>query len=224
MRRLISGFSFLTAILVSVAASADPVVIASGDAQWLPGSAMFFHMQSAFSFSDQVVLEGLALGSGSPRSFASGDLVTFQAHLDVVPTVASPETVFNNFYFSAYLVGSMDFVGVPIVAPTGIDGRSASFLTRGTMTGHVDGYTDADGTGTRLFSLDLTGDGDMFGGEFLGSTDSDGRTRWNEVLVPGNGDIEFGPAAVPQTPEPASLILIATGLTAGALRRRRQAS
>jgi hypothetical protein len=127
--------------------------------------------------------------------------------------VAFDETV-GGVVRPAFLAGALSFQTRPFLVPPTDAADAGTFRTRFDMTGEVRGYGSADGLGTPLFDLDLFGTGTAFS---------------QATPIPGSpfyisqiGIVyTFDPAS--PTPEPATLLLLVTGVAGIAGRRRRHA-
>jgi hypothetical protein len=180
-------------------------------------------------------LMGLTYVSSSFNVTTSGG----SADLKGAPATPSSGTNFNNlgsFYLAAPAPGTLDVydgatftLTVTFTAPTGITGGQAQTFTA-TLVGHVisipslQSYSinvDFDNT-PQTFSY-MTGDGTT-GSFTLTVDDVNGITpNFARSLTGTITNASQSPAA---TPEPATLVLLSTGLAgvAGAARRRRRAS
>lgn len=116
--------------------------------------------------------------------------------------------------YEAYLDGSFNFDAEPLlIPPVTAANQPVSFSTPFTMTGRVRGTTGAFGTGSVLFDVLLFGSGTATASGFS-------RRPEDNLYVVGGVNYQFSDVAA--TPEPATLLLMGTGL-AGLMARRRRA-
>jgi hypothetical protein len=112
--------------------------------------------------------------------------------------------------YVAYLDGSLSFDTDPFIAPppTGSTSSSVTFSTPFTMNGRLRGSSGPQGSGALLFDVELTGSG---------TATTVARPIVPDVYLVNSGvNYELGAA----TPEPATLLLMGTGLAGVFLRRR----
>lgn len=112
------------------------------------------------------------------------------------------QVTINGTDYPAYLDGFLSFDTDPFLAPplTGATSGTVAFSTPFTMDGRLRGSSGAQGSGSVLSDVLLTGNGTAFTGARP--------IVPNAYLVNGGVTYEFGAA----TPEPATLLLMGTGL------------
>jgi hypothetical protein len=203
-------------------AAADPIVITSGGGGFSPG----LELSGIELIGRGTMLTGSGRGSFSPAILTPGEAVTFRATFGMEPVPFQPQfqMVDGVSYSSVFLRGGLSFVGDRFIAPP-ITPDTPDFQFFGTsmvMTGHLEGFSTFDGAGAPLFSIDVTGRGRMSFGPFRheGMTDESGRPIWFGPFTHAGGAFSFEETAV--SPEPATVLLLGTGIVATAFRARRR--
>lgn len=161
----------------------------------------------------------LISGAEVSRSAESCTPCTPGATLDLGSTMTlnafppGSATIDGRVYDSVFFSGLFNFDAGPVTVPDVAVGDGERASTGFTFAGTLAGFADASRTGTPLFSLQLAGTGTASMGFF------------NYAVSPGfiiadGFQYEFENATT--TPEPASLLLVGSGATLMAWRRRRQ--
>jgi hypothetical protein len=156
--------------------------------------------------------------SFSPVEIDAGESVSFTAH--VVPedfsTFGFPVTVNGVNYGNVALEGELTFITGSFTAPP-LTPTLRTFSAPGTLSGTLTGSQLNDGA--QLFTIDVTGHG-VFSSIFHGVGPFEGSNRWWAGIEPAAA-IRFDEAGANATPEPASLLLLASGAAGLWMRRRR---
>jgi hypothetical protein len=201
----------LTSVVMLCAASvrADPIVVTSGDT--------FFYWDGEFTSAVlrgngfQVITDGL--GFAFPNVVDSGPSAFTGGLSFVAPSPRTFDVIVNGTPYEAYLEGSMRMEGVPFVIPPPSGPQPVTFSAPFTMTGQLRGTT-ADRGGSVLFDVSLAGAGTA-SATLFGRTDGLYSTA-------GVNYVFEAPDPPSPTPEPATLLLMGTGLAAIVAKARRR--
>lgn len=200
-------------------ATADPVVLTSGGG----GFRNDGELTSFQVFGTNTRLwENARLLSLSPEPFSPGESVEFRGGILASPVPMQPvpfQLVNGTTYENVFLHGSLTFVGAPFIAPTGRETELRHFETTMSLVGHLAGFSTFDGKGTPLFTVDVTGTGRLSIGPYIFLNGTNGEQTWHLLPTAGGSFTITTPTSPEPVPEPATMLLLATGL-AGALRVR----
>jgi len=195
--------------------SADPIQVTAGSAfMYWDGTGSFATLQGSGLNVVTDTYNGGLLGFNAGTAQLDGG-VTF----GTLGAMQHPWNVtVGGTDYVAFLDGFLSFDTEPFVAPppTSATPASVTFSTPFTMSGRLRGSSGPQGTGSVLFDVQLAGGG-------TASTAARPIVP-NAYLVNSGVRYEFGAAELGATPEPATLLLMGTGLAGVFLRRRRASS
>ena len=195
--------------VAAVSAYADPIQVTAGRAfmYWDGTGANAMLLGSGLSVHADTYNGGL-IGFAPPTATLDGG-VTFGTLGGMQHTWSV--TVDGTSYV-AFLTGFLTFDTAPFDVPRpSANSGDVTFTTPFVMTGRLRGSTEALGGGSVLFDVDLAG---------IGTASTTARPAGPGYLVNGGVTYDFA-AASAATPEPATLLLMGSGVAGVLLRRRR---
>jgi len=205
-------------LLCANLAVADQVALSSGSGGFYIGGDL-----SSFELNglDTQLQENSRLGGWDPMEFAAGDSVSLNIKINASPVPNQPITqvVNGTTYHDVFLQGTLSIIGEPFIAPAGVEEERRTFSVSMTLTGQLSGFSNFQGTGTPVFSVSVFGTGRVFADRYMFLTTGDGQA-WR--LLPGStGSFKLTTDTSAPVPEPATMMLLATGLAGAGWRSRR---
>jgi len=199
-------------------ALADQVKLSSGSGGFfLDGDLSSFQLNGL----DTQLSENSRLAGWDPMEFTAGDSLSLNIKINASPVANQPVTqvVNGTTYHDVFLHGTLSIVGEPFIPPAGIEEERRTFTVPMTLTGELSGFSNFQGTGSPVFSVSVLGTGTVFVDRYMFLT-SDGEQAWR--LLPGSiGAFRITDSSAP-VPEPATMMLFATGLVGAGWRSRRR--
>src|SRR3954466_12334935 len=122
------------------------------------------------------------------------------------------QVLVNNQTYDAFLIGDLSFTSAPFVLPPPV-GTTLSYQVPFTMTGRAQGFSQfAPGSEAPMFDVDLAGGGTL--------------TARQQFVVGFGSGVNFGGSfqfeAASAPPDPASLLLLGSGVAGLFLRSKKQ--
>ena len=207
-RALVAGFLCFVG-LCGTPALADPVRVTGGQAflNWDGGPT------SVNLSGNALLIFGEGFGGG-PQGWDTGQLGDLDGSFAFSPLHTPFSATVNGTTYRAFLAGGLSFTTLPFVIPAAAGPEPVTFRTAFSISGRVRGYSAAERTGSPLFDIDLVGDG-------IASAIAFPVPGTSSYLSRIGTSYEFAPLA--QTPEPGSVLLLATGALGVAVRYRARA-
>lgn len=205
--------------LLPAVVHADPILVTGGSTS---GSLSF--NPSFVSLTGEglrIAGEGYSSTSGGPGQV--GTTATLDGTFSFATISGALAQMADGFTGPALLDGGLTFTTQPfVVQPRPGGSGETTFTVPFTMTGAIQGYAPSGPTGrdfgALLFSIDVFGNGTATQTKTFNAATGFYSSVESPIVY------AFAPAAPAATPEPASLLLLGTGVAGMMLRRYRQGS
>lgn len=215
--RCLLGLALALAVCGGTSAAADPVTVTSGTIVFTDEPGFFDISGDGFDISllwSPRLVSGTPFGKHCESGCVPGTAVDFGTTTHAFAAFQAGGTVDGVMYPMLFAVGELTFNGPQFSAPS----FDENGLARGAFTfdGNLSIFTDEPHTAPPVFARELTGQGTA--------------TVFGDVVSPGglfsfqSGD-DLHYTFTSPVPEPATLVMLVSGLVGGAagLRRRRHA-